>query len=166
MKNSNQRIAFYTTILNYLQLEHDDEAVVKQVIELSKGCSPSWEATEDSLAELEQYSNRGSQIVDDEQLYTLLNDFAKAAFKDLSVLKNPMAMDVFHKLAAQVVPSHRKGHDVLVWAKSLKERPDGSAVIVLHVSDLERFRKELEEHRLIDGSTVNNTLEECIQIGS
>jgi hypothetical protein len=163
---TNNRIAFYSAILNYLQSEFDDEGMVKKIIDLSNDCSPSWEATADSIADLEQYVNRGSEIENEDELFTLLNDFVKDAFKDLSVLKNPAAMELFHKLAVKVLPSFRAGEDIFIWAKSVKERPDGSGIIMLHVTDLERFRKELQDHDLIDGSTENYTLEEVIQLGS
>lgn len=103
---------------------------------------------------------------DDEELYTTKNDFIKEAFRDLSTLKNPVAMDLFDRLAKTCIPTYANGEDMFLWAKSVKEHSDGSAVIVLHVSDLERFRKLIEQHDLVDNDTNLHTLEEGIQFQS
>ncbi len=159
-------IKFYATMLSYLEADFEDAQLVKQLVEAAQKVKPSWETTEESVLKLEQAVNRGSEIKDDDELYSILHDFDKAAFRDLSVIKEDAAMDVFHRLASKVSATFRSGEDMFVWAKSVKERPDGSAVIVLHVSDLERFRKLIEEHDLADNSTEDGSLESGVLIGS
>lgn len=162
----NNVIVFYKTVLAYLHIGVEFDNTISVILDLSKETSPSWETTKESVRKLEQCVNHSSQVEDDEEWSTVLNDFVKSAFKDLSVLKNPEAMDLFDSLGKTCIPTYRNGEDVFIWARSVKERPDGSAVIVLHVSDLERFRKIIEEHDLVDGSTECYSLEECIQLGS
>ncbi len=159
-------IKFYATILSYLEADFEDEQLVKQLVEVAQKIKPSWETTEESVVRLEQAVNRGSEIEDDDELYSILNDFNKAAFRDLSVIKDDAAMDVFQRLASKVSATFSDGEDMLVWAKSVKDRPDGSGVIVLHVSDLKRFRKLIEDHDLVDNSTEDGTLENGVVIGS
>jgi hypothetical protein len=160
------QIAFYSAILTYIKSDVEVDELIPEILKLAEASSPSWEATEESVRKLEQCINRQSEVEDDHEWSTTKNDFTKAAFKDLSVLKNPVAMDLFDRLAKTCLQTYAQNEDLLIWAKSVKERPDGSAVIVLHVSDLERFRKIIEDHDFVDGSTECNTLEECIQIGS
>lgn len=159
-------IKFYATMLSYLEADFEDEQVVRQLVEMARKVNSSWETTEKSLAKLEQAVNRGSEIKDDDELYPILNDFNKAAFRDLSVIKDDAAMDVFQRLASKVSATFSGGEDMLVWAKSVKDRPDGSGVIILHVSDLKRFRKLIEDHDLVDSSTEDGTLENGILVGS
>ena len=159
-------IEFYSTILAYVQTWVDPEGLMSKVLGLSETSSLSWEATEESVRKLEQCVNRPSEVEDDDELSTTTNDFVKSAFMDLSVLKNPDAMNLFDKLAKSCLPTYSNGEDIFIWARSVKERSDGSAVIVLHVSDLERFREIIERHDLVDDSTECNALEECVQLGS
>lgn len=161
-------VGFYSTLLRYLRInsEIESDGLIPEILALAEGASPSWEATGESVRFLEQCTNRPSSIEDDEEWNTMLNDFVKNAFRDLSVLKNPAAMDVFVKVARAVSPTFNNGEDMLVWAKSVKERPDGSGVLVLHVSDLKRFRKEIEGHNFVDGSTTLHALEEGVMLGS
>ena len=159
-------IKFYATMLSYLEADFEDEQLVKQLVKTASRVNPSWETTKESITRLEQAVNRPSEIEDDDELYPILHDFNKAAFRDLSVIRDDEAMDLFHRLASKVSATFRSGDDMLVWARSIKDRPDGSGVIVLHVSDLERFRKLIEEHRLADDSTEDGTLESGVTIGS
>jgi len=141
-----------------------EKRAIKYILWENEDKLNSWDATEETLLKLEQCVNRPSEVKDDEDWTTTTNDFVKAAFKDLSVLKDSAAMDLFDRLAKTCLPTYRNGEDMFVWAKTVKERPDGSAVIVLHVSDLERFRRIVEEHEL----TVRecDSLEQCVQFGS
>lgn len=151
----------------FLTVEVDDQKRIGKLVEMSEKLNPSWKATEESLLKLEQYSNRGSEIENDDELFTLLQDFAKDAFRDLSSVRDDgEAMEVFHKLASDVIPTYGNGEDIFVWAKSVKERPGGSGIVVLHVTDLERFRQMIEDHEYTDNNTVYTTLENGIQIGS
>lgn len=158
-------LKFYATVLSYLEADFEDEQIVKQLVEMSTKVNPSWDTTEENISKLEQAVNRGSEIEDDDELYSVLHDFNKAAFRDLSVIRDDAAMDVFHRLASKVSSTYEIGDDMLIWAKTVKSRPDGSGVITLHVSNLERFRKLIEEHDFVDNST-EETLKNGVIIGS
>lgn len=162
-KNALGIINFYQNMLDYLQSDVEVEGEVARLVELAKEASPSWEATEENILMLEKCKNRNKEVEDDDVWSTTLNDFAKAAFRDLSVLRNPQAVHLFRRLGDYVVPNFCG--DVLVWAQSVKERPDGSGVIILHVSNVQKFRDMIEGHSLRDHSTQHTTLEECVQIG-
>lgn len=159
-------IQFYTVLFSYLVSRIDDTDIIEELIKLSKKASPSWEVNEESVSFLEKCTNRPSSVEDDEDLFTTINNFLKSAFKDLSVLKDPMAMEVFDRLARKVSPSYACDGDMLVWARSIKERPDGSGVLIIHVTDLERFRRIIEDNTFADENTEDNSLEGIVLIGS
>lgn len=162
----NPIIKFYQLVFSYLQSDFDDPVLAQKIVEFSKEAKPSWSTTIARLEFLEQCCNRGSSVENDEHWSETTVDFAKAAFRDLSVIKNPLAMELFWKIANKYVPTFGNGEDFFVWARNVKVRPDGSAVILLHVTDLERFRELIEEHDLVDTSTQVGTLEHVVQIGS
>lgn len=157
---------FYVTILAYIQLEFDDEKKLAEIIDISKKAEPSWEVTKESIALLEQCVNRGSTIEEEDLEQATRNDFVKAALRDLSVLKNDDAMDVFDRVAKSCSPTYAVGEDLLIWARTVKERPDGSAVIVLHTTDLKRFRELIEDHDFADKVSDDPSLEGGVIIGS
>jgi hypothetical protein len=159
-------VNFYSTILAFIQSDKETDGAVAEIVALAKKAAPSWEATEESVLFLEQCCNRGSTVNDDDLLFTTLNEFMKASFRDLSVLKDATAMELFQKLASEVSPAFSNGEDMLIWARTVKERPDGSAVIVLHVSDMKRFRKLIERHDFADSTVDDPTLESGVVIGS
>ena len=162
----NPIMKFYAAVLAYIRSTVEVEGAINTIIKLAKATSPSWSATEESITFLERCCNRNSLVKDDDEWSTAMNDFIKAAFRDLSVLKNPAAMEVFRKLANAVLPTCANGEDMFIWARTIKERPDGSAVVILHVSDVKRFRSMIENHDFVDNSTDFPTLEEVVQIGS
>lgn len=158
---------FYQEVLNYIQAADEMEGAVEKIVALAQKASPSWEATAESVAFLEKTRNRGSRDVKDDEVWsTTLNDFVKAAFRDLSPLKDETAMELFKKVADGIGTTFFSGDDMLIWARTVKERPDGSGVLVLHVTDLKRFRTFIEEHDLADSSTQENTLEYGVLVGS
>jgi len=162
----NPMMKFYTLVLSYLQAEFEDNHIVTQIVDLAKQVKPSWETTSKTVKFLEQCCNRSSSVKDDTVLYTTTQDFAKAAFRDLTVIKNSEAMELSRKLADATIPTFATGEDIFIWARDIKPRPDGSAVIILHVTDIERFRKLIENHDFVDSSTEDGTLEGVVQIGS
>ena len=159
-------IQFYTVLFLYLVSSIEEIDIIEELIKLSEKASPSWEVNEETIKFLEQCVNRPSSIGDDEELFTTINDFLKSSFKDLSVLKDSRAMEVFDRLARKVSPSYDCDGDMLIWARSVKERPDGSGVLVLHVTDLERFRSIIEDNTFADENTEDNSLEGVVLIGS
>jgi len=141
---------FYFAILVYIKADFTREGAIQEILELVPKVNPSWEASEETVEFLEQCCNK--QIaVSDETISDTKEIFLKAAFKDLSVLKNPEAMDLFYKIRVEVALEQ---NDNYIWSKSVKERPDGSAIIVLHVSCLEHFRKMIENHHRVTGSSL------------
>lgn len=159
-------ITFYATVFSYLTSDIEIDELIPEILKLSKEVSPSWEATEESIRFLERCINRSSFVEDDDEWNSTLNDFIKEAFKDLSVIKNPLAMDLFGKLARATSPMFNNGEVLCIWAKTIRERPDGSGVIVLHVSDLDKFRHEIENHDSVDSFTQLHSLEEGIMLES
>jgi hypothetical protein len=154
----NPIIKFYTAVLAYLQSKFEDEGDVQKILQLASKASPSWEATEKSLGNLELCCNRGSTVKDENLESDTRAAFAVAAFKDLSVLRNPEAMELFRKIDQEVQCGMG---DTYIWARKVNERPDGSAVIVLHVSDLADFRRMIEKEDL----AVSGSLTETVIIG-
>ncbi len=158
---------FYREVLSYIQAEDEVEGTIQMIVSLAKKASPSWEATEESLAFLEKCRNRGSREVTNNAVWsTTLNDFVKSAFRDLSPLKDEAAMDLFKEVADGIGTTFSNGDDMLVWARTVKERSDGSGILVLHVTDLKRFRDFIEDHDLADKVSDQHSLEGSVLIGS
>ena len=84
-------ITFYATILAYLESDIEDEKQIAKILELATLLSPSWETTTENIQKLEQCVNRSSEVKDDDEWSMATNDFVKASFKDLSVLRDPAA---------------------------------------------------------------------------
>lgn len=153
-------IKFYATILSFLQSEVEEVGAVDEIVTLAKKAHPSWETTEENVCLLEMCVLDHASVLNDDTWAITRNDFIKCAFKDLSVLKNPNAMRVYSQLERVVL---NKG-DLFIWARKVRAREDGSAVIVLHVSDLQKFRNVLEESPDHGIDTEFDTLEECIML--
>jgi hypothetical protein len=158
---------FYREVLSYIKAEDEIEGAVEKIVALAEKASPSWEATAESVALLESARNRGSMEVKDDDVWSItLNDFVKAALRDLSPLKDPEAMELFKEVADEIGTTFNNGDDMLVWARTVKERPDGSGILVLHVTDLKRFRDMIEDHDFADKVSHCHSLEEGVLIGS
>ncbi len=150
---------FYREVLNYIQTDEEIEGAVQKIVALAQKASPSWEATEESVAFLEKTRNRGSSEVTDDDVWS-------TTFRDLSPLKDEAATDLFKKVADGIGTTFNNGDDMLVWARTVKERTDGSGVLVLHVTDLKRFRDLIEDHHLVDSVSDHHSLEGGVLIGS
>ena len=158
---------FYREVLTHIQAEDEIEGAIQKIVALAEKASPSWEATAESVAFLEKCRNRGScEVTDDDVWSTTLNDFVKAAFRDLSPLKDDEAMKLFKEVADGIGTTFNNGDDMLIWARTVKERPDGSGVLVLHVTDLKRFRDFIENHDCADKTSDYHSLEGSVLIGS
>jgi len=114
----------------------------------------SWELTEEHLDQLDRCVN-DSQTVKDEEWTEVRNEFIIAAFKDLSQFRDPKAMVIFSKLRNLCIMNDG---ELLLWGKKVSKRSDGSAVLVLHVSDLEAFE------RMLHKETGEGFLEEGLMI--
>lgn len=95
-----------------------------------------------------------------------MNDFVKAAFRDLSPLRDPKAMDLFKEVADEIGTTFNNGDDMLIWARTVKERSDGSGILLIHFTNLQRFRDIIEEHDLADDVSDCHSLEDGVLIGS
>lgn len=159
---------FYRAVLEHIEGDTVFEGAAEKIIALAIKAKPSWEATLESVAFLEKCSNSSGGVeVEDDHIWSLtLNDFVKAAFRDLSPLKDPGAMDLFNEVANKIGTSFRFGNDMFVWTRSVKKRPDGSGVLVIHVTDMDRLRRIIEKHRRADEATKENSLEFGVLIGS
>jgi len=91
------------------------------------------------------------------------NDFLLCAFKDLSVIKDPLAMEVFRQLNLEgSVGGGIKAS--YIWARRTHKRQDGSAVLVLHVSDLERIKKMIHDEANSRSEIHHGSEEICTDI--
>lgn len=133
----------YENILWYLEEGNRADPARKTLfenIESLKG-QLSWDLTEDNLKLLNRCVNESSSL-DDETWTQTRNEFIIAAFKDLSSFRNPKAMGIFERL--RTICTMNDG-EFLLWARTVTKRTDGSAVIVMHVSNLEAFEGMLHE---------------------
>ncbi len=136
-------IQYYSSILGFLNPKMPEilsEEVARRLWRAAIDLNPSWVADEESLKQLNKCVNNSDTAEQDwlDTIETFLIDM----FKDLSILKNPEAMELFHQICRRVLPLHE---DCFLWARNIKKRKDGSAVIVLHVSNLEMFEKALKQ---------------------
>jgi len=153
-------IKFYATVLSYLQSEIEEVGAIEEIVGLAKETKPSLEVTLESISLLEKYVNRPNEIdeTEDDSWLEVKEEFVCSAFKDLSALRDPGAMNLWHQIN-QVMLIEDDG-DLFMWSKKTKSRPDGSAVIVLHVSNEEYFDHMLEgigyEGLLDEGALFRN----------
>jgi len=136
---------FYVLLHNFLALQpHPELPTIKDIVEFAKTCEGlSWEATEESVEFLERSVNRSSTIDDDDAWMDALNEFIVSAFKDLSSLRDPKGMELFGKLHKKT--SNAAIDENIVWTRKVIGRQDGSAVVILHVADYEKFKKLVEK---------------------
>jgi hypothetical protein len=85
-------------------------------------------------------AKRRNELNDPKSDWLLLSDdLTVCAFRDLSSLKNPLAMDVFWDISDQTGCVG----DLICFAARIKERGDGSAIVVLHVNSTGRLCEAL-----------------------
>lgn len=160
----NPIVKFYAAVLAYIESDIEVDGAVEEILKLAKEASPTWEATGEDLELLEEYCSGPDALYEKnkeryEDAADLSEEFIIGAFKDLAVLKWPLAMDLFGKLRGRVVFED----DSFVWARSVKKRPDGSALVILHVSDYERFKGMIENHH---HCVHKRELGECVMVGT
>jgi hypothetical protein len=104
----------------------------------------SWNFTEKSLITLWRSVNDSRAFTLGEcYQYDARLRFVQAAFRDLSSVRNPAAMRVFGEIRAICGFDER----LLLWfSKTVHTRVDGSAIIMLHVSNPEAFRVLRNQH--------------------
>lgn len=116
----------------------------------------SWKGARDTnvLSRLLRAINDGESL-NDEEWEEVRFDFVMSAFKDLSPLRDPRAMETFDEIRKVAVMNDG---ETLLWGRKITKRDDGTAVVVLHVSDFEAFEKMLE------GQTGQGDLEEGFMV--
>jgi hypothetical protein len=143
IQNIKTPLDVYKWILAYL--EQRDQNLVYDIVtsgDIAKiNALISWDEIAQDLMLLHGCVNNSS-VIDEETWTETRNKFIVAAFKDLSSFRNPEAMGIFEKL--RNICTMNDG-ELFMWGRSVTDRPDGSAVIVLHVSNLEAFEKMLNK---------------------
>lgn len=137
----NSTLQFYKALTGFLGNSSNISFVRKDVLRLASACIElTWIGTDESLTTLHECIHRVSDKYDD-TYESILEQFIIVAFKDLSVQRDPAAMGMFERLQ-RTCGTKSLGH--FVWPRKIIERKDGSAVIVLHVSDLRQFEEILD----------------------
>ena len=141
-------IAFYEFVRRFL--ENGDEKHISGLLlfsnmhrwnKLKEKAMLSWDVTEENLRLLNRCINNSNSL-DDETWTETQNEFIVAAFKDLSTFRNPEAIEVLNGLRTICNADDRS---LILWGRKVTKRNDGSAVMVLHVSNLEALEKMLHE---------------------
>ncbi len=160
----NPIMKFYAAVLAYLNADVEVEGAIEKIEVLAREVPPSWGAFSINIKALEKIVNHSDRMTPGEYDESeIQEDFVVAAFKDLSVLKNPAAMGLFRKLRDRVLVEG----DMFVWARAIKRRPDGSAVVILHVSDYERFAHIIEHCNMVKAwASSGQKVEGCVVIHS
>lgn len=155
-------IQFYWQLLEHCRNDIGGSILTQGILSLAKKAKPSWIATEENVRLVREWYldsnelNSGTNAKEKRlTAHKLMLDLLAAAFKDLSPLKNPAAMALFFEIKqAFCLPE-----DVFVWARNIKQREDGSGVIILHVSDVDTFRRTMEAGRMgVRGRTLEKVL--------
>lgn len=143
----NAKMKLYQTTLNFLKEEWNPEEAWR-ILGIAQEVEARFEreSNQVSVGEMhELWDCVNNSETNNENWLEIKEGFVMAAFKDLSVIKNPEAMELFHEIRRYVLPGDEDG---FVWARTIKDRPDGSAVIVLHVSNRDMYEKAMERSRM------------------
>lgn len=144
----NATLKFYKAMIQFLDNPSNVEFVRKNVLREASACPErAWIGTEETLVALHQCIHRVSDKYDD-TYESILEQFMITVFKDLSAQRDPAALNLFERLQRACGVKHLTH---FVWPRKIIERKDGSAVIVLHVSDLGTF-KEIMNRKSVTGS--------------
>jgi len=145
----NPILQFYSALLSYLQHKKDVDQTRNKLLDIASRCSSLCWTVEDRILSMLFNAAHEESSLDvrrtteefrtENQQKELRQNFRIWAFKDLSPMKNPLAMKLFGKLneLGPVRSDERSQH--VIWARKIHKRADGSAVINLHVSCLTRF---------------------------
>ena len=142
MKNNTYQ--FYVLCQNFLTLQpHPEVPTAAQIVEFARTCEGlSWKPEVEGLELLEKCVNRSSEVKDDDVWMDTKNMFIIDAFKDLSSLRDPKAMQLFEQLYRQASFAEKDSN--IIWARKVMKRPGGSAVVILHVQDYTTFKRMVE----------------------
>jgi hypothetical protein len=129
---------------------------------LTAGRNPSQELKEKVIGVIVEGCSCQTDKIFIDELIVCVNDpdsaetflewyrFITTAFRDLSTMKNPLAMQVFFKCHSLYHKGQNNdgGIGLVVLLKRVKRRVDGSAVINVHVSNLKAFSDVIERNTL------------------
>ena len=144
----NAMLKFYKAMFQFLGNSSNVEFVRKDVLRAAAACPErTWIGTEENLITLHECIHRVSDKYDD-TYEGILEQFMITVFKDLSTQRDPAALGIFERLQ-RACRTNDMAH--FVWPRKIIERKDGSAVVVLHVSDLGTF-EEIMSRKAVTGT--------------
>lgn len=142
---TNLVIDFYKKLTLYLIQENIRPGEATELLKLASEAGVSPDFSSDKLRWLDEMKNHLSKGrgIDNQFMYY----FWSQVFRDLTAIKNPDAMEVFHKFCDCMLGSlNLKVH--VVWSEKIKIRKDGSVISRVHMSQSDSL------HRLIDRSGI------------
>lgn len=149
----NATLKFYSAVLAFLKDGEITSENLQHLKELAKTGKSSWKFPAYNLEILWLMVNDSGKIKG--EWPDTQDEFVIAAFKDLSQMREPKAAELLEQLW-ETSPTNQE--EYIVWARKIKERKDGSGVLILHVSSVELFKK------LVQGNTGHGDLEEGFMI--
>lgn len=149
----NATLKFYSAVLAFLKDGENTPENHEHLMELAKTGKSSWKFTTDDLGTLWLMVNDSDEIKG--EWPDTQDDFVIAAFKDLSQMREPKAAELLEQLW-ETSPTNQE--EYIVWARKIKERKDGSGVLILHVSSVELFKQ------LVRGNTGHGDLKEGFMV--
>lgn len=90
--------------------------------------------------------NDPTTVESDDTWLNTKEGFVVSAFKDLSVIKNPEAMKLFAEIRNLMLGENTT--DAVVWTRTVKARPDGSVVYIIHASSQKMFEKHFGDFQI------------------
>ena len=162
MQTMNPILKFYIVLLAFFQKNKCSLADINRLVNLAKRLKLCWTVDSENL----QIYFDAFKKDDTYWKWVEKREFIRIhAFKDLTTLKDPKAMEIFNGFKHLGPPVNSEGcanNFFVAWAKKIQERPDGSGIITLHVSDMfwfgqalngggRAYKKKLEEGCVIPG---------------
>ncbi len=140
----NKTLRFYALVHEFFTRQIKEDSVLAkrmrtEILRLAVEAEVSWNITEDHLEEMDK--NDGFLDV------SAYENLLLAAFKDLSSMRYPKAVQIFEALKKLSVS---RDH-CLVWAQKVIRKSNGSATIILQVSDIGYFDKKVSKASLNGG---------------
>jgi hypothetical protein len=131
---------FYLTVFNLIRNNADStEAEREKVVTLASKCNDltCGDVSADKLLFLEKIVKHRGEVLTEDLPSDPREDFIISAFRDLSPMKNPEAMELFQAFRKACLPE--EDAENIIWVRKIVRRKDNTAVLVLHVNDLDVF---------------------------
>ena len=154
---------FYRNLLDFVREHENTENGRRKILACAqKTFGLSWNIDDSEISNLHFVCSNPQKheigMFSEAQLYSV-KKFIIAAFHDLSVIKNPHAMCLFMEFNKITQYSGF----LTMFAKTIVPRYGGSGIIVLHVSDTEKFSSFIRRHdnsgagsrNLLNGAIIN-----------